>query len=690
MSPRRVLALLATLAVVACDGATVEPNVDAGLALQIVLSPELATAPNAGTLHVEGPTNRTVPLAPGANVKVDGLLPGSYTVSLEAFAGSQVVGFGQTTATVVAGQDRAVTITPTSFVPTGLTAPSQVTAGQDFTVTFQGVQGAESYVVQWADNAQFTNAQSQTATGTSVTLGITTAGTFFVRVFARTRFGSSGEPATATQVQVAQSNKLENGVPLLNQSGASGSLKFYSFDVPQGSGDRVLQLRILGGSGDADLFLRFGQDPTTDTFDCSSIAPPDAYNANGLDFCTVLDPQAGTWHVMLQGATTYSSVTLDARVTTLQTIPDGGSITGLSGGTSDVLYFNAQVPSSAAPPSGAAGARVISGSDFLGTSKTGAPRLRRPAGARSTPALASVAGTLHLETSGGTGDADLLATPRLTSFSFSTIATWPCVAAISETNEESCDVDGPEAGPWTVMLLGFKAFSGVSLSARFVAPTHVFTVTGTGNGRVTGSGIDCTFTGGAGSGTCQLDVAAGATLTLSATPSANYQFDGWSGAGCSGTGDCTVTVGTSDVSVQAAFSPAAAPTISNPVPMVVSVNSCTNTGSQIDVKMNYADATGDIASDVPVHTVYTFQPSGLTGMIDQSFARNGSASAGDVTSSYCIVFGANTSIGLAISISDMSGKSSNVLTVNVLKPAGANVPAGPSGAAVAPVGGKGR
>jgi hypothetical protein len=58
---------------------------------------------------------------------------------------------------------------------------------------------------------------------------------------------------------------------------------------------------------------------------------------------------------------------------------------------------------------------------------------------------------------------------------------------------------------------------------------------GPGSGTVTGGGLSCP-------GACSTAVAAGAAVTLSATPASGSTFVGWSGGGCSGTGGCTVTV----------------------------------------------------------------------------------------------------------------------------------------------------
>ncbi|MBL8624442.1 MAG: hypothetical protein JNK64_24250 [Myxococcales bacterium] len=75
-----------------------------------------------------------------------------------------------------------------------------------------------------------------------------------------------------------------------------------------------------------------------------------------------------------------------------------------------------------------------------------------------------------------------------------------------------------------------------TVTATF-ARTHALVVTraGTGDGAVTSTppGIDC-------GGDCDEAYATGTTVTLVAAPDAISTFAGWSGGGCSGTGDCVV------------------------------------------------------------------------------------------------------------------------------------------------------
>jgi hypothetical protein len=102
-----------------------------------------------------------------------------------------------------------------------------------------------------------------------------------------------------------------------------------------------------------------------------------------------------------------------------------------------------------------------------------------------------------------------------------------------------------------------------SLPIGATASTFTLTVnkTGTGQGTITSSpaGINC-------GSDCSEVLGQGTSVTLTATPAGDSTFSGWSGGGCSGTGNCTVTMNTNTV-VTANFNLSApiagAPIISN-------------------------------------------------------------------------------------------------------------------------------
>ncbi len=118
-----------------------------------------------------------------------------------------------------------------------------------------------------------------------------------------------GAPSSTTTGKVA----ITNGVPISNLSGASSSQRYDSIAVP--SGARNLTISISGGTGDADLYVRFGSQPTTSAYNCRP------YKTGNSETCTFSTPQVGTYYIMIRGYTAYSGVTLSASYTSGTTNP---------------------------------------------------------------------------------------------------------------------------------------------------------------------------------------------------------------------------------------------------------------------------------------------------------------------------------------------------------------------------------
>jgi hypothetical protein len=95
--------------------------------------------------------------------------------------------------------------------------------------------------------------------------------------------------------------------------------------------------------------------------------------------------------------------------------------------------------------------------------------------------------------------------------------------------------------------------SDTAVTATFNLSPHMLTVTRTGSGSGTVSsspaGINCGVT-------CAHAYDVGTQVTLTATPDSGSTFAGWSGGGCSGTGQCVVTLN-ADTTVTATFTPVA-------------------------------------------------------------------------------------------------------------------------------------
>ncbi|MBI3563041.1 MAG: PPC domain-containing protein [Gammaproteobacteria bacterium] len=53
-------------------------------------------------------------------------------------------------------------------------------------------------------------------------------------------------------------------------------------------------VNISGGTGDADLYLRHGAQPTGSSFNCRP------YITGNAEFCRFANPSAGTWYIKYQ------------------------------------------------------------------------------------------------------------------------------------------------------------------------------------------------------------------------------------------------------------------------------------------------------------------------------------------------------------------------------------------------------
>jgi hypothetical protein len=115
-----------------------------------------------------------------------------------------------------------------------------------------------------------------------------------------------------------------------------------------------------------------------------------------------------------------------------------------------------------------------------------------------------------------------------------------------------------------------------SVTATFTKKIHDLSVStdGTGSGTVTSSpaGIDC-------GSNCKGSFDEGTVVTLTANAASDSTFTGWSGAGCSGTGSCTVTVSDAE-SVTATFEKQASPAVSTGAPNTRIVKASINRGQK--------------------------------------------------------------------------------------------------------------
>ena len=207
-------------------------------------------------------------------------------------------------------------------------------------------------------------------------------------------------------------SELVNGVAVTDIAATSGNEVAYTMEVPAGATD--LTFVISGGSGDADLYVNFGSEATTSTYECRP------YRNGNSETCTMSNIQAGTYHVMIRAYSTF----------------DGVSLTG---------SYNE------APVGGVGGSASLS--DLAGA---------RRAWAHYTVDIPAGMGNLTVTMSGGTGDADMYVREG----SQPTTSSYDC-RPYRNGNNETCTFSNPGAGTWHISIRGYSAYSGVSLLAEW-------------------------------------------------------------------------------------------------------------------------------------------------------------------------------------------------------------------------------
>src|SRR5690606_21892871 len=132
---------------------------------------------------------------------------------------------------------------------------------------------------------------------------------------------SSVASATTTSGGGGGGSALGNGVPVTGLSASTGGEIAYTMSVPSGSSN--LSFAMSGGTGDADLYVKFGSAPPTSSYDCRP------YLNGNSETCSFASPQTGTYYVMIRAYSSFSGVSLT-----------GSYTAGGGGGGSPQTYSN--------------------------------------------------------------------------------------------------------------------------------------------------------------------------------------------------------------------------------------------------------------------------------------------------------------------------------------------------------------
>jgi hypothetical protein len=335
---------------------------------------------------------------------------GTYTLTVTGTSPSAAHS-ATVTVTIVAGPDYTLSLSPSSGAVTG-------GASTTFSVTSGAIGGSTQSIALSAAGLPagvtgvFTPGTITAGAGSTLTVSaVSTAAATTAAFTVKGTAGAVTHAAAGSLTVVGTTTTLTSGVPVPGLAGAAAAQTRFVIDVP--AGQTSLTVTTSGGTGDVDLYVKAGAMPTTGVYDCRG------YTTGNAENCTLNAPAAGQYYILLNGYGAYAGVTLTATVAgDALPLANGVATPGISGALNSAQYW----------------------------------KLSLPAG------QAQVVFTI----SGGTGDADLYVQPGARP----TTTAYACRPYL-DGSAETCTLSAPAAGDWYVMLRGYTAFSGVTLTGRY-------------------------------------------------------------------------------------------------------------------------------------------------------------------------------------------------------------------------------
>jgi Zn-dependent metalloprotease len=141
----------------------------------------------------------------------------------------------------------------------------------------------------------------------------------------------SGEVLFQYDAIAYQQGGCSSGCNLLSQTNISANRnawKYFSVTIPQGvSAGTMMTVRSSGGSGDADLYVRKGSQPTPNAYNCRP------YLTGNVENCSITVNSGEIWYFGLNAYSAFSGVALradlQAPVSQIGSGPGGNGNTGL-------------------------------------------------------------------------------------------------------------------------------------------------------------------------------------------------------------------------------------------------------------------------------------------------------------------------------------------------------------------------
>jgi hypothetical protein len=148
--------------------------------------------------------------------------------------------------------------------------------------------------------------KSDGATNTeTITIAAPSAGTYYLLTNASSTV-SGASLVASYQTGTTPGNVLTSGVAVSVGSLAKNATKTYTISVP--AGKTSLTFKLSGGTGDGDIYAKFGAAPSTTVYDKKSDGSTNA------ETITISTPQAGTYYLLIKAYAAMSGASVLATI----------------------------------------------------------------------------------------------------------------------------------------------------------------------------------------------------------------------------------------------------------------------------------------------------------------------------------------------------------------------------------------
>jgi Zn-dependent metalloprotease len=179
--------------------------------------------------------------------------------------------------------------------------------------------------VYMTSSTNFQGARNATASAATDLYGATAAAAVHKAWDAVGVPGTPGGGSTVTS--------LTNGVATTGIGASTGAWKHYKITVP--SGQTSLAIVMSGGTGDGDLYVKLGSQPTSSSYNYRP------YLSGNNETVNVTNPAAGDWYISIYAYSTFASVSLKATYAGTVTPPACTSVSASLSGTGANYYTTA-------------------------------------------------------------------------------------------------------------------------------------------------------------------------------------------------------------------------------------------------------------------------------------------------------------------------------------------------------------